>query len=211
MKFIESRKLLTGFAMFALVFAASACNPLADEKGQEQVQDVEEATKEKVDVDLLLLMARNAVELSEQGKLEEAIAVYDEFVRRFNKADAGADILELVVIAQANAAEAALVLGRNQDAVQRAKAVQARLGTSSPGNAIMSFIIWLADEKTPLQTVQDAIQGTSSDEDAGWNWSFEEVSPLIAKLPDARRKQAECFVSYFESSDADSLNACLKQ
>ncbi|MDR1351201.1 MAG: hypothetical protein LBJ59_10605 [Zoogloeaceae bacterium] len=233
MKFIESRKFIIGFAAVALVFAVSAHDTQAQNAATDKLEAAvelfykaselsgEEAIAIHDEIDrrfgrddnpvIQEVVARSLYakgwELNAQGKQEKAIAAYDEVARRFGRHDAPA-ILEQVINAQSDAAEAALILGRNQNAIQRAKAVQARVG-SSPVGAIMSFIIWLAEPNAPLQSVQKAIQDVESDE--AFNWSFKEVSPVIAKLPDVYRKQAECFVGYFEEPDTDELNACLEE
>jgi tetratricopeptide (TPR) repeat protein len=168
-------------------------------------------------------------ELNTQGKQREAVAVYDEVARRFDRngkpdthqeqadPDAMAELLsyvamiqEQVIYAQSDAAEAMLVLGQKHEAVRRAKAVQARVDASDTVSAVMSFVIWLADAKTPLKTVRDAIQEVGPVEE--FNWSFKEIAPVIAKLPKARKQQAECLVGYFDyPEDIASLDACLAQ
>jgi tetratricopeptide (TPR) repeat protein len=136
-------------------------------------------------------------------KLEEAIAIYDDVAQRFgNDMD--------VTSALANAAEAALILGRNEEAVQRAKALQAHADADKGDKIIMAFIIWLADPKTPLQHVQKAIQAAGDRTE--FHWSFTEVKPFIDNLPKTRKKQAGCFIDYFtQYASKKELQACLKK
>jgi tetratricopeptide (TPR) repeat protein len=125
------------------------------------------------------------------NRIDEAIAVYDEVIRRFGN-DAGS-----VAAALANSAEAALVLGRKAEFTRRAETLRASADASKTDKAVMSFLIWLADPETPLQSVQDAMYAAS---DEAYRWSFTKVRPLIDALPEKRKNQAACFVAYLERS-----------
>jgi hypothetical protein len=138
----------------------------------------------------------------DKEKIAEAITLYDDVLQRFG------NVID-VTGALGNAAEAALIIGRNEEAVARAKVLQAHPEASKQDNALMAFIIWLADPKTPLQNVQKAIHAAGNGE---FHWSFKEVTPVIDSLPKARKKQAECFIEYFSQYlNEKELRACLKK
>ncbi|MDR1888509.1 MAG: hypothetical protein LBQ81_03880 [Zoogloeaceae bacterium] len=172
-----------------------------DEIVQRFSEDKDPAVQKQVGRALLhKAMALNHME--DKEKIAEAIDVYDEVVQRFgNEID--------VTAALGNAAEAALIIGRTEEAIARAKTLQAHPDADKKDNAIMAFIIWLADPKTPLQNVQKAIHAADNEE---FHWSFKEVTPFINNLPKTRRKQAECFTGYFmQYLDEKGLRACLKK
>jgi tetratricopeptide (TPR) repeat protein len=147
----------------------------------------------------------------QKDRVEEALAIYDEIMRRF------AQNREIATAALANSAEATLVLGRSKEAIQRAETLRASADASKTDKAVMAFVIWLADPKTPLQSVQKAIDAAG---DAKFHWSSTNVQPVIDALPAKRKNRAECFVTYLEelySSDAPRqqhrkwMRACLKK
>ena len=150
----------------------------------------------------LLHKARVLNHQEDKEKIAEAIPLYDEVVQRFgNEMD--------VTGALGNVAEAALIVGRNEEAIARAKVLQKHPDADKQDKAIMAFIIWLADPKTPLQEVQKAIQAAGNEE---FHWSFKEVQPVIDSLPKTRGKQAKCFIEYFtQYLNEKGLRVCLKK
>ncbi|MDR2364903.1 MAG: hypothetical protein LBD68_03485 [Zoogloeaceae bacterium] len=141
----------------------------------------------------------------DKASLAEAIAVYDEAARRF------ANDMDIVGSALANSAEASLILGHNEEAVRRAEALRKLHGVDKYLKAVMTFIIWLADPKTPLQSVLETIHAAG---DEPHDWSFREARPVIDSLSGARKKRAECLVEYFEGDYGrevrkDQLQSCM--
>jgi hypothetical protein len=85
----------------------------------------------------------------------------------------------------------------------------AELDASNPTRAILSFLLWLAEPQTPLQDVRKAVAALPPGVE--FTWSFNEIRPFIAQLPEPRKTRAQCFITFFETHhDGDRLDTCLQ-
>jgi tetratricopeptide (TPR) repeat protein len=154
--------------------------------------------------------------LEAQGKLEEAIAAYEESALNFSQGDP--DMLKMVVDVQIHSAQILLALEKRVEAEQKIqhaiKHVELmrtlrKIEMPRAGDAILLFLLWLVDPKTPLQEVRDAIAALSPDVE--YTQRFDRIRPFVAQLPQPRQTQAQCFIAFFEEHhDSEELDACLK-
>lgn len=60
----------------------------------------------------------------------------------------------------------------------------------------MHFLRWIAVPETPQQTILNVIRELPADVKFAWSWN--EIRPLIDKLPEPRKTQASHFIAFFE-------------
>ena len=72
----------------------------------------------------------------------------------------------------------------------------------------MPFLLWLAEADTTQDDVLAAIRSLSLEVEFTWGW--DEIRPLVDKLSEPRKTQAECFIAFFEQHhDIAQLESCL--
>ena len=72
----------------------------------------------------------------------------------------------------------------------------------------MHFLLWLAAADTTRDDVLAAIHALSPEVEFSWGW--DDIRPLVDKLPEPRKTQAECFIAFFElHHDIAQLESCL--
>lgn len=72
----------------------------------------------------------------------------------------------------------------------------------------MNFLLWLAEADTTQDDVLAAIRALSAEVEFSWGW--DDIRPLVDKLPEPRKTQAECFIAFFEQHhDIAQLESCL--
>jgi tetratricopeptide (TPR) repeat protein len=139
--------------------------------------------------------------------LAGAIVCYDDLLVRYSQSENPA-VQEQCQSALANMIEPLLVWGRNVEAIQCIQQVLARTDATNQEFAIMHFLLWLAEDDTTLDDVLAAIRALSPDVEFAWGW--DEIRPLVDKLPEPRKTQAECFIAFFEQHhDLAQLESCL--
>jgi tetratricopeptide (TPR) repeat protein len=140
---------------------------------------------------------------------EGGVDAYDELLKRYGKPGAPEGVQVQCLIVMQNSVEILLVLGRSEDAIRRIRQVLELSVEQESVSAIMHFLLWLADEETPLVDVLTAIRALPPEVEFNWNWS--DIRPVVNLLPEARNNQAECFIAFFEQHrDLDQLENCLK-
>jgi hypothetical protein len=86
--------------------------------------------------------------------------------------------------------------------------VQGQLAADDGKNAIMAFLLWLAEPQTSEQTVREAIRALPPD--AQFEWTFNGIRPFVLNLPAPHKTQGQCFLDFFEQHhDAEKLDVCL--
>ena len=144
------------------------------------------------------------------GRLDDfagAIACYDDLLARYSQSENPA-IQAQCQSAEENTAELLLVLGRNAEAIPRIRQVLARTDAANQKSAIMHFLLWLAAADTTQDDVLAAIRALSAEVEFSWGWG--DIRPLVDKLPEPRKTQAECFIAFFEQHhDIAQLESCL--
>ena len=147
--------------------------------------------------------------LGQMNDLKGAVAVFDEVVTRHGDSR-DPEIQAQCLSALSNSAELLLSLGHYEVATDRMRAVLARVGPADQESAIMPFLLWLAEADTTLEDVLAAISTLKAE--VSFTWGFDEVHPIINKLPEARRAQARCLVAFFEQHhDFAWLETCLHE
>ena len=135
------------------------------------------------------------VMLNRMDDVAGAITCYDDLLARYSQSENPA-IQAQCQFALANTVEPLLVLGRNAEAIQRIRQVLARTDAANQEFAIMRFLLWLAEADTTLDDVLAAIRALSPEVKFTWGW--DDIRPLVDKLPEPRKTQAECFIAFFE-------------
>lgn len=144
------------------------------------------------------------------GRLDDlagAVACYDDLLARYSQSE-NPTIQEQCQSAVGNTAELLLVLGRHAEAIPRIRQVLARTDSGNQEYAIMPFLLWLAEADTTPDDMLTAIRALSPAVEFTWNWT--DIRPLVDKLPEPRKTQAECFIAFFEKRhDIAMLEQCL--
>ena len=73
----------------------------------------------------------------------------------------------------------------------------------------MPFLLWLAEADATPQDVLAALRTLSPEVQFTWGW--DDLRPLVEKLPEPRKTQAECFITLFgQHHDIATLEQCLE-
>jgi tetratricopeptide (TPR) repeat protein len=136
-----------------------------------------------------------------------AVACYDDLLARYSQSE-NSVIQAQCQMTLANTVEPLLVWGRNAEAIPRIRQVLARTDAANQEFAIMLFLLWLAEADTTQDNVLAAIRALSPSVELTWVWDV--IRPLVDKLPEPRKTQAECFIAFFEQHhDIAQLESCL--
>ncbi len=147
------------------------------------------------------------ITLGRMGDLAGVVACYDELFARYSQSGNPA-IRKLCTSAEANMGEFLLVSGGNTEAIPKIRQVLERVDTTDQEFAIMHFLLWLAGTDSPVSIVLTAIRALSSE--VQFTWGGDDIRPLVDKLPEPRKTQAECFITFFEKHhDIAMLERCL--
>lgn len=145
--------------------------------------------------------------LHRDSQMTDSVACYDNLLARYGSSD-NSEIQEQCLKAQLNTVEILLVEGSNTEAVQRIRQVLRRRDTTNQVYAIMPFLLWLANTNTTPPDVLAAIRALCSE--VQFTWVGDDIRPLVDKLPEPRKTQAECFITFFEKHhDIAMLEQCL--
>ena len=152
-------------------------------------------------------LVNKAIVLNRLGGVVEAVACYDDLLARYSQSE-NPTIQVQCQMALANTVEPLLVWGRNAEAIPRIHQVLERTDANKQEYAIMPFLLWLAEADTTPQAVLAAIRALSPEVAFTWGWG--DIRPLVDKLPEPRKTQAECFIAFFEQHhDIVMLESCL--
>ncbi|MDR1424836.1 MAG: tetratricopeptide repeat protein [Azoarcus sp.] len=152
--------------------------------------------------------------LGQQGRYEKELALYVDIERRHGtnvgeRDSEWVDPLDWEVSrARVNAVTSLLMLGRNREALRQVKVASSRYDV---GNGVLPFLVWLADSRTPFETVRRRARALDFD-DHHWlfRWSADVIRPLLDRLPEPRRTQARCLAAFYEAHhDRETLDDCL--
>ena len=147
------------------------------------------------------------ITLGRMGDLAGVVACYDELLARYSQSGNPA-IRKLCQSAEANIAELLLVSGGNTEAIPKIRQVLERVDATNQEFAIMHFLLWLAGTDSSVSIVLTAIRALSSE--VQFTWGGDDIRPLVDKLPEPRKTQAECFITFFEKHhDIAMLERCL--
>ncbi len=142
--------------------------------------------------------------LTQLERINEAIAVYDDIIKRYDNNELRA----LCATALGNAAELYLSLNRHKDVIKAIDQAMLRVEKNMPGLATLTFLQWLVGVRE-LQSVVSAIK--TLDETVHFNCSFELLRPWAKKSLDRQQQQAECLMAFFEQhQDIQQLEQCLE-
>ena len=76
--------------------------------------------------------------------------------------------------------------------------------------AIIPFLMWLVEAGDGLNDVLSAIRALAPEVEFASASSWGDIRPLVEKLPEPRKTQAECFIAFFEQHhDIVMLESCL--
>jgi tetratricopeptide (TPR) repeat protein len=136
-----------------------------------------------------------------------ALAILNQVLARCSNSPEPA-LQEACSDALQDSVEPLLVLGKAREAAQRIRQVQGKLAAADGKNAIMAFLLWLAEAQMPAKTVREVIRALPPD--AQFGWTFDGIRPFTLALPAPRQAQAQCFLAFFEQHhDVGKLDACL--
>ncbi len=139
---------------------------------------------------------------------QAAIASYDKLLERFANSENPA-VQELCLYATANSIKPLLVLGKSDKTIPLIHQVLEHVGSDDKKSAIMTFLLWLADPETTIDSVLQSIKNLPSD--IKFAWSCKEIRPFIDKLDTQRKAQAEAFIAYFgQHQNLEQLESDLK-
>ena len=165
------------------------------------------------------------VALGEQGKLDEAVAAYQEQVRVKPDHENAWNNLGIALRQQGNLEQAQMAYAQafklnpkdlsilsndaelalvQQDTIRCYERIQKALvlaDNKTQEYAILPFLTWLADPETSHQSVLDAIQNLDPAVKIAWN--FSDTEPAIARLGPEKQQIARQFVAYFEGKSKD--------
>lgn len=134
---------------------------------------------------------------------------YFKLVPKLYKNTKSSDVAELVLSALSNTAEVSLVTGNKAQALDYAKRAKKLAPNNDESYAIMSFLLWLMNNKTEQEALK-AIHNLAPDTEYSWDWR--DIPPVIQQLPAKRQAKANCFIDFFDKHhDKARVKACVAQ
>lgn len=140
------------------------------------------------------------------GRATEALD-YFKLVPKLYKNTQSSDVAVIVLSALSNTAEVSLVTGNKAQALEYAKRAKKLAPKNDESYAIMSFLLWLMNNKTE-QDVLKAINNLASNTEYAWDWR--DIPPVIQQLPAKRQAKANCFIDFFSNHHNKAhVKACI--
>lgn len=140
------------------------------------------------------------------GNTTDSITTFKKLLEHYKDSE-NPKIINQYQDAEANLAELLLVTGQTTEAIPLLHQVLARTDTTQQKSAVMSFLLWVANEYS-LEQVLHAIHALSPEATFTWDWN--DIRPLLNQLPEPKYSQAKCFLDYFENHhQIDQLEQCL--
>ncbi|MBS4098058.1 MAG: hypothetical protein KGZ83_14605 [Sulfuricella sp.] len=136
-----------------------------------------------------------------------ALAAYDDLLACYGESD-NPEVQAQCLSGLSNSAELLLVLGNADESVRRAEQALSRLEQNNPKAAIMVFLRWLGRGDAAPDEVLAAIHALPGE--VKFNWGWDEIRLVVARLEAPRQCLGGCFIAYFEQHrDVGQLAACL--
>ena len=133
--------------------------------------------------------------LGRLNNLPAAINCYEDLISRYTLNE-NPEIQQQCQSARENIAELLLVVGQPEAALNHINQLLEQDDKTNPKLAIMHFLRWIADPETAQQTILDAIHELPAS--VKFEWSWDEIRPLINQLPEPRKTQANHYIAFFE-------------
>ena len=144
--------------------------------------------------------------LGKLNRKEEALDYFKSIPKIYNLKQYP-NLKSIHLSALSNTAEVSLIIGDKTQALDYAKRVQKLAPNNDESYAIMSFLLWLMNNKTEQEALK-AINNLAPDTEYSWDWR--DIPPVIQQLPAKRQAKANCFIDFFDKHhDKARVKACI--
>ena len=133
--------------------------------------------------------------LSSLGDLSSAINCYEYLLTHYIQNESP-EIQQNCQSGRLNLAELLLVVGRPEIALVHINQLFEQGDKTNENYAVVHFLQWLASPDVSQQAIFNAIRQLPLGTEFDWSWS--EIRPLINKLSEPRKTQAEHYIAFFE-------------
>jgi tetratricopeptide (TPR) repeat protein len=144
------------------------------------------------------------------GKAAEALAIYDNVIKRLDDAsdDLDDESREQHLSALESSIEPLLVLGRNSEALARISDALRHPDCAPKDAAVLHFLRWVATPEATLANLLHTFRALPPGTEI--SWTFPAIRRLAKNFPEPRKTQAGCLLDFLEEHRSiEKLDACL--